>query len=119
MKRFTTKKRYLVWTVIWTALFLGIMAWLPLHYVWLLPTALWIIVVLGLIKDVADFFIINKGMDSFMHPWFEHLPLMVIVLIYSLYNLYATGDYSWIFLIVVSAIDIVIDSYQDRICCLI
>ena len=115
MKRFTTKKRYLVWTVIWAVLFLGIMTWLPLHYVWLLPTALLSIVVLGLIKDVADFYVLNQGMEAFLHPWFEHTPLMFIILIYSLYNLYVTKDLAWFTLIGLSTIDIIVDWYQDSI----
>ncbi len=118
MKRLSKKNRYLIWSGIWVILFTLIMAFLPLTLVWIMPTILLIIIALGYIKDIADFYKIGQGLGSFLHPHFEHAPLMFILGVYCFYNLVSTGDISWIYLGVAALGDTAIDLYQDNICCI-
>lgn len=118
MRRISKKNRYIIWTGIWLVIFALIMAFLPVYYVWAVPWMLTSLIILGFLKDAFDFYNINKGMDSFFHPYFEHMPLMFILSAYCFYNLIATNDVAWVYFGVAFLADAMIDLYQDKICCL-
>jgi len=115
MKRITTKNRYMIWTGIWIITFVGFLSLLPQHYWFAVPLALWGIVGIGFVKDALDFYLIKQGQASFLHPYFEHMPLMVIVAVYAMYSLVSTGDWTWAIMVVAALAEAYIDWYQDRI----
>lgn len=118
MKRLSKKKRYWIWGGIWLILFAFSIRFLLPYYAWEFPFALFAILVLAFIKDTADHYNINNGKDSFLHPHFEHAPLMFILAVYSMYNLVSTKDFRWIFFTIGFIVDLKIDWEQDKICCI-
>jgi len=113
----SVKDRYIVWGIIWLVLFTVVLSLLPVYTYVFIPGAIAFIIFLALLKDTMDFVLINKGKDSLFHPHFEHTPLLVIVLLYTLYSYGVTLDTAWIFLALAAFADIVIDVQQDMMCC--
>ena len=115
MKTFTLRKRYIIWTGIWIILFTVTLSLLPRHYWFAVPMALWGMVGAGFVKDAWDQYLINHIKEPFLYPYFEHMPLMAIVAVYSMYSFVATHDWTWAALAIAALGDAYFDWQQDKL----
>lgn len=76
------------------------------------PSLLVLIVIVCVLKDIADIYNIKIGSTSFLHPYyFEHLPFVVLIAYYGSTGAYSFAPYEWI--TIVALIDALVDFAQD------
>ena len=107
--------RYAIWSII-AVLFFSLILLLFFNTPAMFYAAA-AIVILGLLKDSIDYYRMANGQDALGGHYVEHLPLMIIVLIFSAFMLSTSKNIEWLIVVIGSIIDSVIDFEQDLKCC--
>lgn len=107
--------RYLIWSFIAAILFSVI-----LFFFYNTAAIFYImaaIAILGLLKDSIDYYRMANGQHPLGDHSVEHLPLMIIISLFSAFMLFNSGDLNWAAILIAAGIDSAIDFSQDMVCC--
>ena len=107
--------RYIIWSGITAILFFIILIFF--YNTSALFPILGIIVILGLLKDSIDFYLMANGQHSLGGHYVEHLPIMIATAAVSAVMLADTMDLNWAAVLIAAIVDSAIDFYQDQKCC--
>jgi len=112
----TLRNRYLAWFGIHGALLFAIVHFFGKDR-FLLALILFFLVFFGFVKDIYDAWRIQKGKDSLFHPYFEHMPLSVLIFAFTLFGFIFEQRSEFLITCVLAGADAFVDYQTDKKCC--
>src|SRR3989344_9001494 len=112
----TITKRYINWFGIHGAIFFAILYFFSNNQLYL-SIILFSLVFFGFAKDIYDAWLVYKKKDSLWHPYFEHMPLSVLIFSYTAVAWLVEQRPELLIICVLAGADAFVDFQDDKKCC--